>query len=457
MTKENQKLEEPQKSVEANGKRFCARKTLDIIKERPIIYCGIGALPIICLLCYSCGLWAKGQISAQTDEYQPRESRQEFVGVKQAVDPRAKWTEEVVREVKNMQNQLEELINSKYSALEQKYHATENHINEVKQKLQALEKHNEHKFNDINGRISPTSNQPSLSVTQTKSTQLLGKEVANVVPQQAKLLHITRVSKGEKKNTKDYITTGSFARAVLLTGTVVGTGTNSASTPEPIILRLVDTAIFSKGYKTPQIKEAILIGSCTGDISSERAKCRIETISLVNSDGDIIEKQVEGWLIGEDGRPGIKGVVVDKSSDVARMAILNGVLGSIAKFFQSQASRNMGQLAFIPGVGQLVSQQQNFNVEDQLKAGVYTGAGNAFDKLADFAIKRADSMNPVIVVNSGRVIDVVFKKGFALKLLNTQKNVNHNKNSTQSSNDAMQSTNLYKQLEQSLLKTGGRK
>ncbi|XVN42250.1 MAG: hypothetical protein RCG15_06935 [Candidatus Rickettsia vulgarisii] len=43
------------------------------------------------------------------------------------------------------------------------------------------------------------------------------------------------------------------------------------------MLRLVDTANFSKGYKTRQIKEAILIGSCSGDISSERAKCRLET------------------------------------------------------------------------------------------------------------------------------------------------------------------------------------
>ncbi|WP_052694660.1 hypothetical protein [Candidatus Orientia mediorientalis] len=37
---------------------------------------------------------------------------------------------------------------------------------------------------------------------------------------------------------------------------------------------------------------------------------------------------------------------------------------------------------------------------------------NAFDKLADFAIKRADSMSPVIVVVSGKVVDV--KKGFDL-------------------------------------------
>lgn len=43
------------------------------------------------------------------------------------------------------------------------------------------------------------------------------------------------------------------------------------------------------------------------------------------------------------------------------------------------------------------------------------GTGNALEKLADFAIKRAESMSPVIVVASGRVIDVVFRKGFNLR------------------------------------------
>ncbi|XVN40799.1 MAG: TraB/VirB10 family protein [Rickettsia endosymbiont of Argas persicus] len=220
--------------------------------------------------------------------------------------------------------------------------------------------------------------------------------------------YVTRVNSRIKKEVKDYITTGSFARGLLLTGVVVGTGTNNAASPEPIMIRLVDTANFSKGYKTKQIKEAILIGSCSGDISSERAKCRLETVSLINNKGDIIEKNVEGWLIGEDGRPGIKGIVVDKSSDIARMAVLNGVLGGIAHFFQNQATNGIFPISPMTG------QQNALKAQDALKAGVYSGTGNALEKLADFAIKRAESMSPVIVVGSGRIVDVVFRKGFDL-------------------------------------------
>ncbi len=63
----------------------------------------------------------------------------------------------------------------------------------------------------------------------------------------------------------------------------------------------------------------------------------------------------------------------------------------------------------------ITSQQNALKAQNSLKAGVYAGTGNALEKLADFAIKRAESMSPVIVVASGRVIDVVFRKGFDLR------------------------------------------
>ena len=133
----------------------------------------------------------------------------------------------------------------------------------------------------------------------------------------------------------------------------------------------------------------------------------------MNNSGDIVEKPVEGWLIGEDGRPGIKGDVIDKASDVTRMAVLNGILGGMANFFQSQATSSIYPVSPISG------QANALAGKDALKAGAASGVGNALNKLADYAIKRAESMSPVIVVGSGRIIDVVFRKGFDLKLEQT--------------------------------------
>ena len=322
-----------------------------------------------------------------------RTTKNEISGEK-AVDPRAKWTEEVLNEVRTIKNQLEAVIENK--SLESK-----SKIDEVNQKLESLE-------NNINDKPLLYDALPLDLQKEHFPQEELAIKSQPLTSSRREFGYATRSNSRIKKEVKDYITTGSFARGLLLTGVVVGTGTNNAASPEPIMIRLVDTANFSKGYRTKQIKEAILIGSCSGDISSERAKCRLETVSLINNKGDIIEKNVEGWLIGEDGRPGIKGIVVDKSSDIARMAVLNGVLGGIAQFFQNQATN--GILPISPMTGG----QNALKAQDALKAGLYSGSGNALEKLADFAIKRAESMSPVIVVGSGRIVDVVFKKGVDL-------------------------------------------
>ncbi|KJV76821.1 putative conjugative pilus assembly protein [Orientia tsutsugamushi str. TA716] len=45
-------------------------------------------------------------------------------------------------------------------------------------------------------------------------------------------------------------------------------------------------------------------------------------------------------MIGEDGRSRIKGIVVDKSSKVVKIAALNGVFSSMAKFLQAKAIKH---------------------------------------------------------------------------------------------------------------------
>lgn len=214
------------------------------------------------------------------------------------------------------------------------------------------------------------------------------------------------------KNVDTYIPAGTFVPSVLLTGIVVGTGVTSQADPQPVIIRFTDEGVIpggsSKDFKA-YLKDAVLIGSCQGDISSERAFCRIHTLTLTEENGEIIESPVEGWVIGEDGRPGIRGTIVDRSSEVVRLAMINGILGGISSFFQQQATAGSYPISPITGA------QNALKGEEFMKAGAYGGANNALEKMADFAIKRAEQMQPVIVVSSGRAVDVVFKAGVNMK------------------------------------------
>ncbi|SPR05642.1 TraB/VirB10 family protein [Orientia tsutsugamushi] len=397
----------------------------NIIHRKPVIALTFISITIMVVSYF---LSESGKTKESIIFIENRESREAISGIEQAVDLRAKWTEEILNEVKTLKDRFDSVIDSRYLEITAQ-------INNFNQKLEILENQPKQSlYNNDSDEFSSDLNHHILNSPHDNKT-----EQAPVVVKP--YVNLRRAGFEPKKNVENYVTSGSSARAVLLTGVVVGTGTNSSSSPEPIVLQLLDTAILYNKYKTDQIKNAILIGSCNGEMSSERAKCRIETLSVVNNQGDIIEKKVEGWLIGEDGRSGIKGIVVDKSSNIASMAALNGVFSSIAKFLQSKAIKPdmLPTLNLVAG-----GQQQEFQIGDALQSGAYSGASNAFDKLADFAIKRADSMSPVVLIASGRVIDVVFKKGFDLC---EHKKKPHNLTYSPSTNN--EKVNLHNKFDQS--------
>ncbi|CAM81170.1 TraB/VirB10 family protein [Orientia tsutsugamushi] len=418
----NDKLK-AESAVRSNSK---LSELASIIRRKPVIALTFISITIM-LVSYF--LSESGKTKESITFTENRESREAISGVEQAVDLRAKWTEEILNEVKTLKDRLESVIESRYLETTAK-------INNFNQKLEILENQPKQSlYNNDSDEFSSDLNQHILNSPHDNKTEQ--------APVQS-FVNLSRARSEPKKNVENYVTSGSSVRAILLTGVVVGTGTNSSSSPEPIVLQLLDTAILYDEYKTDQIKKAILIGSCNGEMSSERAKCRIETLSVVNNQGDIIEKKVEGWLIGEDGRSGIKGIVVDKSSKVVRMAALNGVFSSIAKFLQTKAIKPDMTTAPTLNIMTPGQAQSELSVGDALKSGAYSGASNAFDKLADFAIKRADSMSPVIVVASGRVIDVVFKKGF--DLCEHKKKL---KNSTYVPSTSHEKVNLHNKFDQS--------
>jgi conjugal transfer pilus assembly protein TraB len=308
--------------------------------------------------------------------------------VQHAIDPRELWVDEMSKKMDEIKEEMLKISNKQ----------KEDHFNELQSLKEELKSSKEQE--------RPMGH---LKDYELEFNQSLPEAPAPVKDASPKLGYIG-VPKNLKKNPKNFVAAGAFARAVLLTGVVADTGVSSASEPQPILLRLVDNSIFSKQVRT-QVKEAIIIGSCFGHISSERANCRLESISLVSKDGNIISRSLEGWIIGEDGRPGIAGKVVDTSTKVVRAALLNGILGGMASFMQNQATNEQYPLSIVVGNPKSTA----LKGEKALKASAASGVGNALEKLADYAIKRAEQINPVIVVGSGRVVDVVFRRGFHLK------------------------------------------
>jgi conjugal transfer pilus assembly protein TraB len=53
-------------------------------------------------------------------------------------------------------------------------------------------------------------------------------------------------------------------------------------------------------------------------------------------------------------------------------------------------------------------------VKDMMKHGAGKGVQNALDKYADFYIKRAEQVQPVIQVAAGRQVNIVFTEGVSI-------------------------------------------
>lgn len=330
---------------------------------------------------------------------------QDMTGVNESVDPRDVWTARIEDKIQKtkVEADAERAISEQKSADEIARLAKE--IDMLKQSLylQKQEFEQSKADQDINGfkQNGEAVIASPVKITQIKTLGTFKKDYG-----------------GGKRGVKDYIPSGTFARAVLMMGAVVGTGSNSASNPDPIMLRLTDGGIFSKNLRTHQIKEAILIGDCNGDLSSERAKCRLQTLSLRNRNDEIIEKPIKGWIVGEDARYGIKGHIVDRSSDMIRIAMLNGILGAMSNFFQSQTTKGVFPVSPITG------QQNSLSSTNMLKGGAYAGASDAFSKMADFVMERFNSMSPQIMIEAGREVDVVFKEGVDLLKIGVSESAN---------------------------------
>lgn len=217
------------------------------------------------------------------------------------------------------------------------------------------------------------------------------------------------------KSVDNTIPAGAFARAVLLGGVDASASIQASSDPRPALLRLVDAGTLPRRFRS-DLKGCHALAACYGDISSERVFMRLEKLTCTERrTGEIVEVKVQGYVAGEDGRTGVRGSVVDRAGESMRNVLMGGFLGGIGEFLsQSQnAALTFSPVAGLSQTGGL-AQVNPLGMKDMLKAGAGKGINNALDKYADFYIKRAEQLQPVIQVAAGRQVDIVFTEGVSI-------------------------------------------
>lgn len=208
-----------------------------------------------------------------------------------------------------------------------------------------------------------------------------------------------------------FLPAGSIITGVFLNGLDAPTGQGARRDPFPAAVRIQHEAILPNHFSA-DIKECFLLVSGYGDLSSERAYLRGETLSCVREDGGVIETRFDSYAVGEDGKAGVRGRLVSKQGQIIAKSAMAGFLSGFAEAFDVSpvpviSTTNTGSSQFQDNGG--------LNGNFWQSAGA-KGASNAMDRIAEYYIEMAEGIFPVIEIGAGREIDIIVTRGTKLQV-----------------------------------------
>lgn len=198
-----------------------------------------------------------------------------------------------------------------------------------------------------------------------------------------------------------YVPSGAMLSGVLLTGLDAPTGRVGQSNPIPVLVRLKDLAILPNRFRA-DVRECFVLMDGIGDIASERAMLRAQTISCVRVDGGVIDTRLEAYAVGEDGSAGLRGLVQSKQSQAIMRATIAAFADGVAR-------------AFSPGVS-VYGGVGDFSAENSLRSGGAAGVSGALDRVSKYYLDLATTMLPVVTVHPGRPVTLIVVRGTRLEL-----------------------------------------
>ncbi len=206
------------------------------------------------------------------------------------------------------------------------------------------------------------------------------------------------------RTNETYLPSTAFMRAVLLSGLDAPTGGQAQNNPHPVLLRVLDHAQLPNSFRS-DVRDCFILGSGYGDLSSERAYVRTESLSCIREGGDALDIPLKGVLVGPDGKAGVRGRLVTKTGQVLANALVAGLISGLGQALTSSAiTQSVSPLGAT----------QTIDPDKALQAGIGVGLARGLDKLVQYYIALADKIYPVIEVDAGQVVDVVVTRGVSV-------------------------------------------
>ncbi|WP_194848405.1 TraB/VirB10 family protein [Candidatus Neptunochlamydia vexilliferae] len=218
----------------------------------------------------------------------------------------------------------------------------------------------------------------------------------------------------ETPHVSAYIPAGTVVRCILVSAADCSVGVQQPKGPAKMLIRPLENGQLPRKVRVA-LKDSVILASAYGDLANERVYVRADRMTLVEPNGDFVETEVSAYVSGEDGREGVRGIVVDRSGSIITRAAFASFLQGIGQGVQ--ATLNNQTIEKLSKVG---DSQTILDVDTFRNAGMQ-GANTALNKLADYYIKRAEQLQPSIQVAAGRVIDLIFTHGVKIGENNLRK------------------------------------
>jgi len=212
----------------------------------------------------------------------------------------------------------------------------------------------------------------------------------------------------EVRTLANYLPAGSYVPAVVLSGADAATNVSSRENPIPVLFRITGSAVTAGGATVSRarvnLKGCVVQGSATGDLSSERVKVRLITMTCTNNRGEVLETRVSGFMSGS-GKEGVRGQVVSREGPAVTNAAIAGTLAGLGSGLGAagQAQLGLDESATTSSIFQ--------------GAGIAAAAGgveSAATTLSEYYINRAEQYQPIVSLYGGTNVELVFLEGVDL-------------------------------------------
>lgn len=196
-----------------------------------------------------------------------------------------------------------------------------------------------------------------------------------------------------------FLPAGTMIEGTLLTGAFAPL----RGSPVPVEIELDRDGIAACGASVP-VARAFVIARAQGDANSKRALLQLVRLVVVDREGRVYEREVDGFVSDSSGDLGVAGRLVDS---IDRVAALAGAAGAIQGLGEAAA-----RMETTTAVSPLGSVEQVTG--DTLRYMAARGASGAAERVADVLTARLEMIEPQVHIPNGRRVVVHVLQGIDL-------------------------------------------